>query len=357
VISQYFPDPEQDYKLNLEDPAVQDTIEKLEVHIDAIKPVWRENVGEWFEQLDPDFKVLMHPIDAGTPPTGPGWIIQIACHHYNPYPSSAQLRIDTNNLKRTDFGPIQFLTDKVLPKLNDARLRFFGVHHVAVAWLTIEKDWTTEKGKSNNNLASSTVPMLDRASPPAAEGGGGAASSQMGGPGGMGSMVQNGMASQMSKRSGGNQSGMESMMRGQMRNMMGGMAGGPMGGSDADLKKQMKTLTRTDFLIQFVWQPVKPEEQPKTVEEREAKLKEKRDELTKAEEKNPAVRSAPPEIEKKLEDTSRKKSEQFDDQMTKAMGAGAPGTPGAPGAPGAPGMAPPVSGGVPGQQGATPKPQ
>ncbi len=169
VISRFFPDPEVDYKLDPEDPALQDTIEKLEVHIDAIKPVWRENVGEWFEQLDPDFKVLMHPIDAGTPPTGPGWIVQIACHHYNPYPDSAQLHIDPTSLKRTDFGPIQFLTDKVLPKLNNERLRFFGVHHVAVAWLTIEKDWTTEKGKGNNNLASSTVPMLDRASPPAAE--------------------------------------------------------------------------------------------------------------------------------------------------------------------------------------------
>jgi type IV pilus assembly protein PilM len=363
VISQYFPDPEQDYKLNLEDAGLKDTIEKLEVHIDAIKPVWRENTAEWFEQLDPDFKVLMHPIDAGTPPSGPGWIIQIACHHYNPYPNRAQMGIDPKDLKRTDFGPIQFLTDKVLPKLNDARLRYFGVNHVAVAWLTIEKDWTTEKGKSSNNLASSTIPMLDRASPPAsAEGGGGATQTGGGAGGGMGSMIQNAMANQarMSKNmagmSGGNQSGMESMMKRQMTGMGGMMAGTP----DVDLKKQMKTLTRTDFLIQFVWQPVKAEELPKTDEERDAKIKGFKDELTKAEEKNPAVRSASSEMESKLADTSRKKSEQFDEQMTKALGAGAPGapgTPGVPGAPGAAGMAPATPGGGAGQPGATPKPQ
>ena len=45
MISQFFPDPEQDYKLNPQDPADQDTIEKLRVHIDAIKPVWRKDVA------------------------------------------------------------------------------------------------------------------------------------------------------------------------------------------------------------------------------------------------------------------------------------------------------------------------
>ena len=47
-----------------------------------------------------------------------------------------------------------------------------------MAWLTTEKEWTTEKGKSNNNLASNTVPLLDRAAPPAgtADSGGGGGS-------------------------------------------------------------------------------------------------------------------------------------------------------------------------------------
>ena len=173
---------------------LQDTIDKLEVHIDAIKPVWRENTAEWFEQIGTDFKILMHPIDASTPPSGPGWIVQIACHHYNPYPKTReQIALPSTDPRRTDFGPIQFLTDKVLPKLNAPALRLFGVHHVAVAWLSKEEEWTTEKGQGTNNLASNTIPMLERASPPVTESSGGG-----GGASGMGGMSQ--MANMINRR-------------------------------------------------------------------------------------------------------------------------------------------------------------
>ncbi len=42
----------------------------------------------------------------------------------------------------------------------------------------------------------------------------------------------------------------------------------------AEAKKNLKYLTRTDFLLQFVWMPVKPEAQPKTPEELKTKLEE-----------------------------------------------------------------------------------
>ena len=44
-------------------------------------------------------------------------------------------------------------------------LRLYGVHHVALAWMTIDKNWTPEKGGMINGLASNTVPILDRATP------------------------------------------------------------------------------------------------------------------------------------------------------------------------------------------------
>ena len=66
-------------------------------------------------------------------------------------------------------------------------------------------------------------------------------------------------------------------------------------------------LTRTDFLLQFVWKPVKAEEQPKTDEERNEKVKSLFADLKKAEEKNPAVKAE--DVEKKLESASRKKSD------------------------------------------------
>jgi hypothetical protein len=87
-----------------------------------------------------------------------------------------------------------------------------------------------------------------------------------------------------------------------------------------------------------VWKPVKPADAPKTDEERIEKIKAIHADLVKAEEKHPAVRTV--DIEKQIEAASRKKSEQLDSQMTKAMGAGAPGAPGAPAA----GMAPGVPG-------------
>ncbi len=120
---------------------------------------------------------------------------------------------------------------------------------------------------------------------------------------------------------------------------MGGMTGMPgmAGGQGADLKKQLKTLTRTDFLLQFVWKPPIAETRPKTDEDRIKAVKDFREQLVKAEEKNPAVRTIKEDTEKQLEASSLKKSEQLESQMTKALGA-------TPGAPGAAGMAPAVPG-------------
>jgi type IV pilus assembly protein PilM len=342
VVSGFFPDPEEEYLLDPTDPEAQDTLEKLRVHIDAIKPVYRKDVGEWYTGLDPKFKMLMHPIDAkdGAAPTGEGWIVQIVCHHYNPYPdltnlkTREQLNLPSTDRRRTSFGPIQFLTDKVLPKLNDPRLRLFGIDHIAVGWLTTEKDWTTEKGQSSNNLASRTVPLLDRASPPAAESGGGAG----GGSGMMGAMGM-GSGGMMGGRAagGGMMPGMagagrmEGMMGGRMAGGM-GMAGGmygQAGGAQAELKKQMKTLTRTDFLIQFVWKPKKEDERPKTKEEETEQLKKIVADLTEAEKNNPAVKVSKEDLEKDLDAASRKKSEQIETQITGGGAAGAAGAPGA----------------------------
>ena len=172
TISGFWPDPVAEYKLNPDDPANQATLEKLRVHIDLIKPVWRTDVAAgWVDTLDPKFKRLMHPYDveAANAPTGEGWIVQIACHHYNPYPSAEQLRI--TNLKdprRTEFGPYQFITEKVLHKLEPpvpASLR----GQPRGPGLDVHRQRLDQReGKlHNNNLASSTVPVLDRASPPA----------------------------------------------------------------------------------------------------------------------------------------------------------------------------------------------
>ncbi len=131
--------------------------------------------------------------------------------------------------------------------------------------------------------------------------------------------------------------------------------------NDAEAKKKITTLTRTDFLLQFVWKP-QTEEPPKTDEERQERLKQREEKvkemLTKMQEEeknNPAVKLSP-QLERDLEAASRKKSEQIDSAVSKAigaMGAGA-GPAGAPGA-AAPAAGAPAPGAAPPNPAAAPK--
>jgi len=355
TISSYFPDPIRDYSLDPDAPESQDEIEKLRVHIDAIKPIWRNDLKtEWFDQLDTTYKRLMLPYDVANPPTGEGWVIQLICHHYNPYPKTKeQILLSPKDPRRTDFGPYQFITDKVLTtvKLNNPELRLFGIHHIALAWMARDPEWTSQKGSQNNNLSGKSVPLLARATPSApTEGGAGASggSSPMANP-----MMGTGLAGRGM---------MEGMMKGggmaEMVTRMPGMAGGmgqmgTFGGanmaSDAEAKKKLKTLTRTDFLLQFVWQPTKSADQPQTKEDLEAKLKAEADKLTDAEKNFTADGAA--KAEEAIEAASLQKSQAVDSALTKAMGAASPGgltaPPGAPATPGPPGFGPPPAGAAP----------
>jgi len=350
TISSYFPDPIRDYDLDPDAPESQDEIEKLRVHIDAIKPVWRNDLkAEWFDQLDATYKKLMLPYDVANPPTGEGWVIQLICHHYNPYPKTReQIGLSPKDPRRTDFGPYQFITDKVLTllKLNNPELRLFGIHHVALAWMARDPEWTSQKGSQNNNLSGKSVPLLARATAPAATEG------AAGGGGGGTSMANQMMGTGMAGR--GMMEGMKSM---EMGSRMPGMAGmgamGTFGGankmSDAETKKKLKTLTRTDFLLQFVWQPTKPDDQPKTKEDLEAKLKAETAKLTEAEKNFTADGAA--KLEEAIEAASLQKSQAVDSALSKAMTAANPSgvaaPPGAPTAPGPPGFGPQPAGAAP----------
>ncbi len=350
LISGYFPDPVVDYGLDPNLAENQNTIEKLRVHIDAIKPVWRNDLKtEWFDQLDATFKKLMHPLDVKEPPSGEGWVIQLVCHHYNPYPKKDQRDLGPKDKKHTDFGPYQFITDKVLTKLNEPEIRLFGVNHVALAWMSRDPQWTTEKGSQNNNLASTTVPLLDRAAPPAGgEGGDGMASGKSGNTMQQMSGMMNAMANQMksgnnvSKNTGGG--GMMGMMSGMMGASGGGYNMGMGKGSDAISKKDIDYLTRTDFLLQFVWVPPKPGDQPETPEAHAEKLKAEAGKLTEAE-KTYAADTSTAKLEATIEAESLKKSQAVDSEISKALGGASgqgttPGLPNPPGAAATPGAVP-----------------
>ncbi|MFO0910007.1 MAG: type IV pilus assembly protein PilM [Isosphaeraceae bacterium] len=334
TLNAYLPDPVRDYKLDPTKPADAPRIDRLRVHVDAIKPVYSKDLAtDWFNNpqwLSDDFKPLMHPYDRANAPSGEGWIIQLVGHHYNPSPDAAELKLPEG--QRTAYGPYQYLIYKVIPALNRPSLRLYGVHHVALSWMTTDKEWTTEKGSQNNGLASNSVPMMPRASAPVSTEGGGPmadmggmyAAGGMGGKGMMaGAMGPGAMGGAGYPGMGGK--GTMDMMG--MAGMYGGMMG--MGGMDKDAKKNMNYLTRTDFLIRFVWQPQTPEEKEqfkKNPEEAKAKIEEFTKNLIEAQKGQSEVKIPD---ETAIQKASLQKSQQLDSVAQKALqsaaGAGAPG--------------------------------
>jgi type IV pilus assembly protein PilM len=307
------PDPSRQ-KLNFDKPEDRPAIEILRVHIDAIKPVWRPDVSTWYstELKPPELKDTMLVYDRETPPTGPGWIVQIIGHHYNPYPKNPK------NPAPFEYGPTLYLTSYVVPQLGTPRARQFGLHHPVLAWLSKDAKWTSEKGLSTNSLASTAVPLLPKAEPPAAAAG----APGMEGGGAMGSfrgdaamMPNPGMMMGNSAAYG------ESMMAGMNNPMMG------MYGAQKKDEKNIKYLTRTDFMIEVVWQPPDPTKPPEDLAELGKKIRE-------AESKTKGATKTPVELEKALEDASKKASDQAVNKLNAAQGAGGTTPPGsAPAAP------------------------
>ncbi len=266
VINAHFPDPAAEYHLNPANPNHVKELDKLRVHIDKIKPVYRSDVAAgWFsdtKSFPESAKATLHPIDRKEPPAGEGWIVQILCHHYNPTATAAELKLP--EAQRKSFGPYNYIYQKVLPRLQAADLRALGVHHVAMTWYVTDREWTAEKGATGSG-AGSVATLLERATAPVAA----AASSaggMMPGMGGMGGQermaIQGGQGAMR-----GAQAGAGSMMR----MMPGGMDGaggyGRPGGSAAAEKAKAVTQTRTDFLLQFVWQPPTADKPAKPIAE------------------------------------------------------------------------------------------
>ena len=122
-----------------------------------------------------------------------------------------------------------------------------------------------------------------------------------------------------------------------------------MGGkADAEAKKKMKVLTRTDFLIQFLWKPPAPddlkvpddpEKRKAKEDELNAKIKEFVNKMKEAEKTNSVVTIPSAE---EIEKASKQKTTELESALTKAISTIANSAPAAPGtAPAIPGATPP----------------
>jgi type IV pilus assembly protein PilM len=286
-------------------PANIPIVGMLRVHVDKIVPVWRDDLrAEWFDLIEKRWLDSMHALDREKPPEGSGWVIQIVGHHYNPSPLMKGL---DERYKPFARGPLFYIQNVILPRLQmNPVLRLAGLHHAALTWFNPDSQWTTEKGIT----AVPPPPMLARAEPKGEGGAGGGADlatmmkSRMGGMGGMPGMGMPGGV-------GGSSGDMSTMMMSRMGGPgMPGMMGAPARAANA--KDQMTYLTRTDFKIELVWQPPKPESLPKTDEERTAKI----EELAKSLREAASKKGAPSLDEASLAKASRDESEQA---LTKAM--------------------------------------
>ncbi len=346
VINDHMPNPAAEYHLDPNIPKDVKVLDRLRVHVDKIKPVYRTDLAvDWYNNIGEKFKALMHPLDRKDPPVGEGWIIQLLCHHYNPTTPIAGIKLP---LAPGEMGPYNYIYKKVLPHFTGADLRALGIHHVAMTWFTIDDKWTADMGSGGSGLSSAAT-LLARASAPAAAGATGGA----GGDGGMAGM----MSSQMGRPSGGPGGGPGSgnEMGGGSRQFFassamgrGGMPG--MGGA-ASADKQVVKLTRTDFLIQFVWQPPAADAPAKPVEEI---LKELR--AAESDEKNKGAIAAldAAKTEQQLNEESVKGSKnliQAEEAKAAKASAAAPAPAPAPGttpvAPATPGVTPTAPGAAP----------
>ncbi len=349
LVSAHIYDPAVEYKLDPKVPKDIKLLDKLRIHVDAIKPVYRLDVAtDWYSQIPEIFKGTLHPLDRKETPSGEGWIIQILCHHYNPTPNAEQMKLAPKD--RQAFGPYNYIYEKVLPRFQSPDIRAQGVHHAAMTWFHPDKEWTTDKGSAGNGAAAAAK-ILARASAPAASGagpgGGGGGGPSPEGRGGRGAGGGGGMPS--GYPSGGTQSAgrMPPGGMGGYGNMGGPGGRGSFGGGSGqpDAKVKLQTLTRTDFLIQFIWQPPTPEKPAKPIEEiRKEVLAAETDEKNKG-----AVQAANLSEQALVQESIKGSSEVLKNQ--EASKAGSPAGPGQPPAV-APGAAPPIPGAPAG--GATP---
>ena len=146
-----------------------------------------------------------------------------------------------------------------------------GVHHAAMTWMSEpDRAWTPER-PARNALAA----MLAAEKPKSAAGTG-TGSGRLGGGGG-----SEGFAGANSGMGGGMGMGMEGMMGGlgggsQAAAGRGNLAGeGGVAGAAAEKGPELKTLTRTDFKIDFIWQPPNPAPKPEDLATLTTEIKKK----------------------------------------------------------------------------------
>ncbi len=317
TIDRVLPNPSVDLKLDPNVPENQEILQVLRVHIDAIVPRYSNDVAaDWYNNLpsDPvDFKDFMHPLDRSTPPSGEGWVVHVVGHHYNPprYGMGSEKISDAIKEKQLALGPIPYLANRVVPRFWYAPLRQKGIHHATLEWVD-EPDFEWETSKLASGPAVPKAPLMPRPTP--------AKVASQGMEGGMEGMIDGYIVGLDTGMVGGGDMDMESMMA-EMESNYNNMAGGMMGmpGIPGKNQPEKSTMTRTNFMVTFIWQPPGPDEEPKNLDEIRA-------ELTKAEEEagqGVIVRLSEEDLEAVTKQSAKRQQEAVKKQIEAVAGVAA----------------------------------
>ena len=136
-------------------------LEKLRVHIDAIKPVWRTDVAaSGSTPLDPTLQAADAPLRRGQSARRRGLDRPDRRPPLQPVPLRRAVQADPD--ERPEADGVRALSvhhpEDPPQAQRSPNLRLYGVDHVALAWMNSDKDWTSEKGSMTNNLASQHRP-------------------------------------------------------------------------------------------------------------------------------------------------------------------------------------------------------
>ena len=174
VISGFFPDPERGIRAGSQRARSPRTPSRNSASTSTPSSRCGARISsEWFTETRPEVQDAdaSHRRKERAAPTGEGWIVQLVCHHYNPYPDLTNREPGTADAdpRRTVAGP--------LVRFNSSRIRCYRSSisrapplrrpPIAVAWLDREPSGPPKRGPEQQQPGEQTrCPLLDRASVP-----------------------------------------------------------------------------------------------------------------------------------------------------------------------------------------------
>lgn len=109
------------------DQAAGDVVKSNEVNVEFIDAVYLQDVGLWFQSLDENHRTSLPPNQRDAPPEGEGWVFQVMGYTFN-------------------GGDEVFLRDQIIKRFQSEEALKAGVTHALIARSEINTQWQPANG-------------------------------------------------------------------------------------------------------------------------------------------------------------------------------------------------------------------